>query len=74
MVPPYFHLDHIRQIFDGYDIVPNGIRPWTSKRNVGHNSSYLIDFVSPLEAERACREKSGTVHDGAIMRITWYNV
>ena len=75
MVPPYFKIDHVRQVFDGYDIDTKvGIRPWSPRRTAAPTYSYLIDFVSAAEAERACREKSATIHDGAIMRITWYNV
>lgn len=75
MVPPYFKIDHVKQVFDGYQINPEiGIRPWSPRRTAAPTYSYLIDFISAAEAERACREKSATIHDGAIMRITWYNV
>jgi hypothetical protein len=73
-VPPFFNIDHIRQVFDGYDIAPNGIRPWAPKRSNSSTCAYLVDFTSSAEAERACRENATTVHDGASMRITWYNI
>jgi hypothetical protein len=77
-LPPYFQPDHVRQLFDGYDIAfppfGLGIRPLNSRRGTGPTCSYLVDFITSNAAERACREKSATIHDGAVMRITWYNV
>lgn len=72
-VPPSFQVEHVQLVFDGYKIAPAGIRPWAPKRDAP-TYSYLIDFASAAEAERACREKSSTVHDGMVMRVTWYNV
>ena len=73
MIPPYFKMEHVRHMFDGYDVAPSGVRAWTRK-TPSHTSSYLVDFVSSEEAERACREQSCTIHDGSIVKITWYNV